>query len=118
MSLNDVISRFNTGTYDVTRVEQATYDSNGRKIPGGTSVLQIAASVQPAGRRLKAVPEGFYAEDQRVIYTKEVLIAYSPDNAGDQLAIDGETYEVFHASRHGVISGGHTVAHAARKKTP
>ena len=119
MSLLDSIAAFKTGDYTVTRRTLGTYDANGRLVPGTPSTFSISASIKPAsGRTLKTLPEAYHSEEVRTVYTVTELKTLTPAGDGDSIAIDGEDWYVFQTKRHGAVSGGHTRALIARKKTP
>lgn len=103
MSLLAVIAGFNTGTYVVTRAAVGSF-TTGLYTPGATSTLNVPASVQPAsGRVLRALREGQHADDVRTMYTATELKTRTPTTEPDLVAIDGETFEVFHVKRYQVL---------------
>lgn len=98
MNAAALISRFQTGTYTVTRRAAATYVA-GRVVAGATSTFTITASIQSAsGRDLLRLPEGRRSTDTQVVYTTTELKCGSQANANesDQVTIDGALWEVQH----------------------
>jgi hypothetical protein len=92
----DLINDFATGTYTVTRRAAATM-VKGRAVPGATSTLTIAASVQPAsGRDLLQLPEGRRSVETRVVFTATELLVgrQGAPNECDHILIDGQDWEV------------------------
>lgn len=119
MSLIGVIGSFATGTYAVTRRAPGAYDANGRFTPGGTSALNIEASIQPVtGRDLQVLPEGFSAEETKVVYTTTTLRTESPAGAADIVTIDSEPYKVIRSERWEAFGDEHHRAFVARGKAP
>lgn len=93
--IGGVISRFQTGTYTVTRTTAAAPVA-GRYVAGSSSTISVDASIQPvSGRDLKILPEARHGEDVRVVYTLTALKTVSPGYDADSIAIGGEAYEVF-----------------------
>lgn len=120
MSVTGVILDFPTsdgdggGIYTVTRLATSTTFTSGRHVPGSSSTLQIAASVQPyQGKKLTIVPEGLRADDVRVIFTTTALKC--DPGACDRIAIGGVAYVVFHVEGPWELDGDtHYRAYAAR----
>ncbi len=117
--LSNVIGRFKSGTYTITRTGAST-NVNGYAVSGAvTTIPDVVMSVQPAdGRAMKLAPEGCTSEDVRIIYTTTQLLTLTPDNAPDRITIDGDVYVVFKVQTFGIISGGHYRAYAARQTIP
>lgn len=123
MGLSGVIGTFATGTYAVTRTVAATYDSNGLLVAGGTSVVNIEASIQPlTGRDLQVLPEGHHASNVRKMYAKAALYTRTPSNDPDVVSYGGEDWEVLNVQSweaFGLGSGGdHWEALIARIAQP
>lgn len=76
-------SRFNTGTYTVTRSSSAgVAGADGHFTPAATSTLPITGSVQPvSGRALRDLKEGQRADDVRQIYTYTPLFTVDEGHA-------------------------------------
>ena len=83
-------------SYIATR--RAAYTvTDGRAVPGASTVFPIMASVQPvSGRIRQTLPEGIRQDVSKVAYTKAAL--RGPDHMtglpADRLTIMGEEYEV------------------------
>lgn len=96
MGLTDVIGRDGfkfLGAITVTRTALGTDDGHGRYVAGATSTFTLGdASVQPIGSTLKVMPEGYSAEDGRLIFTTTKLVKLP---IPDILTIDGEDFAVF-----------------------
>jgi hypothetical protein len=97
MSLNSVIDSFATGTYAVTRGSAGSY-VDGRWTPGGTSVVNIDACIQPvSGKELKALPEAFHGETIKKWYSKVEVFTVTEGATGvpaDRIAIGSDSYDV------------------------
>jgi hypothetical protein len=106
---------FQTGTYTVTRTVAGSY-VQGRYVPGGTTTLNVDASVQPiTGRDLLALPEGQRTEEMRVVFAKTELRTRGPSNDPDRLTIDGEAWEVRNVERWQGLAETHYRAVVARQ---
>jgi hypothetical protein len=85
---------FPTGTYVVTRTARGTV-AQGRYTPGATATLNCVADVQDVtGDHLNDLPEGVSSSNARMLYTTTLLLAESPANDADVVAIDGEDWKV------------------------
>lgn len=84
-----------TGTYAVTRRNAPTL-ANGIQVQDPAPVtLEIQAVVQPASAlEIQRLSEGRRSTDLRAIFTSVALYAQSDANAADQVAINGDLYEV------------------------
>jgi hypothetical protein len=120
LTLNDSIRDHATGDYEVTRFAADSYDSDGVLVPGGTSTFTLTdASVQPmTGRDLKNLPEAQHGEETKVIYSDVELRPRTPSGRGDQIAIDGSTYEVIRSNKWDHWGETHWVANAVRIDLP
>lgn len=97
MDVGDLILAF-ASTYVVSRSTKSTY-TKGRAVPGTTTTLTIAASVQPAsGRDLLRLPEGRRSIETRVVWTPTPLLVgqQGENNEADIIAIGGGNWEVQH----------------------
>jgi hypothetical protein len=112
MGLADVIARFGTGSYQVTRPAIGTWVDGHYVNEGAPSTFPIDASVQPDGVDLRDVPEGMRAEDVRELWTKVELrtastqIGASSENESgepDVISIDGTDYRVFRVKHHTIL---------------
>ena len=113
MGLADVIARFGTGTYQVTRPAIGTWVDGHYVNEGAPSTFPIDASVQPmSGRDLRDLPEGMHAEDVRRLWTRTELrtastqIGASSSNASsepDVVSIDGEDYRVVRVEHFAIL---------------
>lgn len=94
MALTDIITQpgFYSGAFTVTRVALGTDDSNGRYIPGATTTFSIDANVQPVGSNLKVIPEGYTADDVRIVRTATALVKLP---VPDLVTIAGIQYGVY-----------------------
>ena len=98
MNVADIIDRFMTGNYTVTRRAAATF-TNGRAQASATTTLTIEASVQrPKGRDLMRLPELRRTVETRVVYTTTQLLVggQGEGNEADLVSIDGQSWEVEH----------------------
>lgn len=96
MSLNGVIDNFKQGTFPVTR-GTAGSRTLGKWTPGGTSVINVPANVQPlSGKELQALAEGFHANNTWKMYTKTEMLAVDETNqiVADRVTIESEVHEV------------------------
>src|SRR5262245_31168887 len=106
MPLVASIAAFSTGTYAVTRIAAGSY-TTGRYTEGASSGFNIDASIQPiTGRVTQAVPEGYRAEEMRVVFTTTELRALTPTTRGDFITYNGEVWEVAKSERWPDLSGG------------
>lgn len=115
MSVHDNItsSRFQTGTFTVTRTATGT-TTKGRYTPGADSTFPIDAVVRPVtGQLLVALPEGQHAENTRVFYTKTEVRERT-----DVIAMDSEDWAVFQADDFPGHGGRHYRVMASRKDLP
>jgi hypothetical protein len=104
-----VIGAFQTGTYVVTRTALGT-TVNGQYVPGGTSTINVDASVQPvSGRALRDLPEGMRAEDVKVVYTATELFTVRATGTPDIITIAGDRYRVTKVEAFSVISDHYRV---------
>lgn len=118
MSLEDVIDRFATGTYPVTRTSAGAY-VEGRYTPGSTTTFNVVASIQPlSGRDLQTLPEGQHASETRAVYTKTELQTRTPSSEPDRLTINGESWEVWQSFRWEAFGGAYYKAFISRAVTP
>lgn len=95
MSVSSVITRFATGTYEVTRPSGA-YQA-GRWVEGAPELLQVRAVVQPAsGRDLQRLPEGQRTRETISIWCLvELRTATVPAGSGaDRVRYGSGVYEV------------------------
>ena len=110
MALSSVIDSFATDTYVVTRTVASTYDSKGRVVAGGTSAINVVASIQPlTGMDLQVLPEGHHAANVRKMYTKVAVFTRTPTNDPDKVSFNGEDWEVLNVmswEAFGLGSGG------------
>lgn len=116
-NLTDVIGRpgFNGGTLTATRKAAGTV-TNGRYTVGASSTFSFYGAVQPMGSSLKALPEGYAAEDGRRIYTTTQLVKLP---FPDEVTIDGEVFVVSHVDGPWTGFGGtHYCVTVARKNRP
>lgn len=86
--------RLNLKTYTVRRTAAPTL-VQGRRVPGATSEITIRANVQPAGKKLMALPEARRSEDVRRIFTSSRLYVSGTEFDSDRLVIGGEEFEVW-----------------------
>lgn len=88
------------GTFTVTRRAPSTNDGKGRVVPGAPSTFTVDASIQPLGdgRELALLAEVARGRELRVVFTATVIEPMTPAHAADQLAINGETWEVIRAA--------------------
>lgn len=109
----------NVKTYTVTRQVEGSY-VDGVYTPGGISNFTVDASVQPiSGMELENLPEGQHAENTRVLYTTTAeLFPRNPTNEADEIAIDGEDWEVFNVETWFAFGCTHYKCLIARKNTP
>lgn len=134
MPLSDVILNFATAVYEVQRQDQGFY-TLGRYTPGATTILNIAASIQPIeGRDLQLLlgnqgGEGVqWADEIQVAYTVVPLLTRTPIQEPDVIIIDSgdgageEPWEVIRSERWqafgGNISGNHYRSTVARRRVP
>ena len=116
--LNEVIARFATGTYTVTRTTRST-NLLGRTIPGTSTTFTMSASIQPmTGNAIKGGNDVTEAEDIRIVYTRTALNTLTATHAPDVITIGAESFKVFKVESFSAISGGHYRAHIARQLTP
>jgi len=95
MSLLDVINRFATGTYTVTRRGAGTYDTAGVFVEASSSTFTITAVLQPlSGRTLDAQPSGQRGVDTRLLHTATLLRTRDGDGAPDVVTIGSESWVV------------------------
>lgn len=100
MSLNGVISSFNTGIYTVAREGSGTYVDGILQVGAADTPFSIVASIQPAsGRDLKNLPEAQHGEETRVVFTTTELRTRTPAGAPDTVMIDGEPWTVVRVER-------------------
>jgi len=94
MALTDIIKQpgFYSGQFTVTRIATGTDDGNGRYIPGATSTFPIDANIQPVGSNLKVIPEGYTADDVRIVRTETKLVKLP---FPDVVEIGGVEYGVY-----------------------
>ncbi len=119
-NLTDVIGRPGfayPGTVTVTRIAAPTTDGLGRVIPGATSTFTLTpVGVVPGSSKLKALPEGYSAEDTRTLYTTTKLVKLPYP---DRVFIDGEAFAVFQVEGPWTgLDGTHWVCHVARVAAP
>ena len=118
MPLNEVIARFSTGTYTVTRTTAST-NVMGRTVAGAATTFTMDASIQPVtGHALQKTPDGTSSEDVRVVYTRTALNTLTSVYAPDKITIGNESYIVFKVETFGAVSGGHYRVHIARQLVP
>lgn len=96
ISLAGVIDELKTGTYTVTRPGPGTYVNGVWVTAAPVAIFPIVANVgSPTAQELQKLPEAQQVEDVRSIRTVTELKARTAQNAGDQVAIAGEVFEVF-----------------------
>jgi len=103
MDLSSVISDLASGTtYAVTRRAPATYDADGRLVPGSTTALVITASIQPLeGRDLLRLPEGLRTKELLKIYSSTQLFVQGAGQDPDTVIYQGFPYQVETAEQWG-----------------
>lgn len=95
MSLSDVISTFNTGSYTVSRRAAGTVNSSGINVKATPTTFPIDASIRPmSGRDLKDVAEGRSADDYRIVHTVTQLFTVQGGQDIDVITIEGDRYRV------------------------
>lgn len=116
MPLVGSIASFSTGTYSVSRTAAGSY-VDGFYVDGGVSSFNIDASIQPVtGRETLAVPEGYRAEETRVVYTTTELRALTPTSIGDVITYKSEPWEVIKSEQWPDLAGSEfTRAYIARR---
>lgn len=116
MGLRDVITRFATGTYTVTRYATGAL-ATGVFTPGSSSTFSIVACVQPQrGREIKVGPEGQTGADVKVVYTKTEVRA--TPGSPDVVTVDGDPFKVFEVERWDAWGDNHYRAYVARQTVP
>jgi hypothetical protein len=99
-NLAATVARFATGTYSVTRAANAGTYVDGVFVPGSTSTLSIAASVQPvSGRELQRLPEGLRTRELLSLFTVDALLVEAPGVRPDIITIRSETWQVERVER-------------------
>lgn len=84
----------NLKTYTVRRFAAPTV-VQGRRVPGAVTQITIRANVQPAGKKLMALPEARRSEDVRRIFTASRLYVSGAQYDADRLVIGGEEFEIW-----------------------
>lgn len=91
MALNDVIDRFATGTYTVTRTTGDVYDANGRLVDGAESTFTVVGVVETVGGRTFDNPTtGQETDEIRRMATKTRLITREDSSKPDIVTIPNE----------------------------
>ncbi len=100
VSLGDVIGRFQTGTYTVTRRAANTL-VKGRLVAGSDSTFSIDAVVVPVtGEALAKLPEAFHGKSVYTIMTKtQIGNQNATVGKGDLVSIDGHDHTVESVSK-------------------
>lgn len=118
MQLNSSIDDLKTGTYQVTRPGPSVYLNGILQSATVLSTFPIDAVVVPVtGRALMDLPEAQRTQEVKSIRTAAELKTRTEANGPDQVAIDGDTYEVFEVHGPWKLEGEiHWRAYASRRK--
>jgi len=83
-------------SYVVSRQARRSLDATGHLIDVSPTQVTILANVQPAGREELRMPDGNYARDGIVVYTRSPLQVASLDGLqeADAITAFGRVYEV------------------------
>lgn len=116
--LSNVIGRFQTGTYVVTRTATGT-TVNGRYTPGAASTFNVDAVVQPLDpRTVTPLPEGVRSEDVRLVHLYGTTPMRTSDGGleADYVTIGGEKFYAWKVEGPWQLRGStHYEAHVAKR---
>lgn len=100
MGLNDTISEFSTGTYQVSRAVSGAY-VDGVLQPNVPTVFQVVASIVPGkitassgGNELVSESEGQRQKSIRTLFTVTELLTRDTGFAADTVEVGGDPYTV------------------------
>lgn len=92
-----LVERFLTGTYEVTRSKNGSYEM-GRYVPGADETIQMNGSLQPTNaRELKIPEEGARLKQFWKFYTDKAVLTIGTKSLSkaDVIKVNGETYKVW-----------------------